>query len=475
MVHVLVVTFAGQGHINPFLRLAKRLASKGLLVTFATLESMAEKMRKASCTEADLPIDAPTAVGQGLLRFEFISDGWSEGLHGRQGPEASMAQLQKMGPQGLASLIDRQAEAGRPVSFAVTNPFMPWALDAAASAGIKCAVFWVQSCAAFSIYYHHFHSKSTAGFALPIGLPTLSADEMPTFLLPSNPYAVFGEAILGQFKNLSRASCVLVDSFEELERPVIEGMSRVYPITPIGPLFVSNDDGSVENKIRGDLWKAEDCVEWLDSHPPSSVVYISFGSIVALERDQMEEMAGGVGKSGRPFLWVVRPATDAVETGLPEGFLEDTEGRGKVVSWCPQDRVLSHPSIACFLTHCGWNSSLESLSCGVPIIAFPQWGDQVTNAKFMVEVFKVGVRLTASGDGGNSKLVRKEEVERCISLMTTNRGAGAGAGAEEMRKNALKWKEAARAAVAHGGSSHRNIQAFVDDVNGGNNKILASN
>ncbi|XXG57021.1 hypothetical protein AAC387_Pa03g4289 [Persea americana] len=125
-----------------------------------------------------------------------------------------------------------------------------------------------------------------------------------------------------------------------------------------------------------------------------------------------------------------------------------------VVPWCPQEEVLLHPSVACFFTHCGWNSSMESLCSGVPIVGFPRRGDQVTNAKFLADVFGVGVRVKA--DRGS--LASREEVEKCISEVVV------GPRAEEMKKMAMKWKEAAAEAVSVGGSSDRNIQAVVDDI-----------
>ena len=158
----------------------------------------------------------------------------------------------------------------------------------------------------------------------------------------------------------------------------------------------------------------------------------------------MGEIAWGIQNSGRSFMWVGKSGDNEIEMRrLPKGFLEKTTWRGMVVKWCPQERVLSHPSVACFLTHCGWNSSVESLCCGVPVISFPQWGDQVTNAKFLEEVRGVGFHL---GHGGKSFVLR-EEVERCIHDIM-----GSGSRAEEVKKNALKWKNEAAEAVAGGGS-----------------------
>ncbi|CAI0445662.1 unnamed protein product [Linum tenue] len=115
---------------------------------------------------------------------------------------------------------------------------------------------------------------------------------------------------------------------------------------------------------------------------------------------------------------------------------------GSIVA-APQEEVLGHVAVACFVTHCGWNSTLEAIGAGKPVVAFPQWGDQVTDAKFLEEVFRVGVRM---------------EVERCLREVTV------GPRAEEMKENAARWKREAEAAVKAGGSSERNVREFVEEV-----------
>ncbi|XP_043709043.1 gallate 1-beta-glucosyltransferase 84A23-like [Telopea speciosissima] len=471
-VHVLMVSFPAQGHVNPLLRMAKLLASKGLLVTFTTTDHTAQMIKRSDSTTTGNNLPIP--IGEGHLRFEFFSDGWVVDEPKRYNLDLLMHQLETYAKDSFTRLLHKQFEEGRPVSCLVGNPFVPWASDVATDMGIPCAVLWVQSCAVFSSYYHYFHRLTSFPTTdqpdltvdLP-GLPTLCSDEIPSFLHPTTRYVPLRNAILGQFKNLSKSFCVLVDSFEELERESMCGMeaNSELRLRTVGPLFkhLSNEKKKInKDSIQANMWKAEEnCIEWLDSQEPSSVVYVSFGSIVTLEKSQKEEMAWGLLKTGLPFLWVVRPAADGWvgdDQKLPEGFVEEAKGKGKVVGWCPQEQVLEHPSVACFVTHCGWNSSLESLSSGVPVVALPKWGDQVTNAKFLVDVYRVGVRMGRGEAEG--KLVKRDEVASCILDVVR------GPRAEEMKKNALKWKAAAKEAVAEGGSSDRNIQSFVDDVRG---------
>ncbi|KAG1327161.1 gallate 1-beta-glucosyltransferase [Cocos nucifera] len=450
--HVLLVSFPGQGHVNPFLRLAKRLAAKGLLVTFSSTEITGRRIASATNNSPD-PRDT-VAVGRGHLRFEFYQDSWDPDDPHHKGLDALMAHLAEVGPPALADLIRRSADAGHPVWCVVNNPFIPWVLDVATDMGIPCAVLWVQSCAVFSTYYHFQHSLAEfpsdvhpdVSVTLP-GIPTLRPEDLPSFLLPSNPYRSLTDAILQQFQNLSKATWVLANTFEELESDAIKAISELSPLIPVGPL-VEADDGEESHKaIRGDFFKAADCMEWLDAQDPLSVVYVSVGSVVILSQEEMEEMACGLKNIGRPFIWVVR---DDCRNLLPENFIEETREKGMVVGWSPQDRVLAHGSVACFVTHCGWNSTMEALTSGVPVVAFPQWGDQLPDAKYLVDVYRVGVRLQAPA--------KREELERCVEEVTT------GPEAEGMRKRAMVWREAARKALAEGGSSDRNIQAFVDEI-----------
>ena len=454
-----LVSFPGQGHVNPLLRLGKRLASKGLLVTFSTPESIGKQMRKASNIT-----DQPTPVGEGLIRFEFFEDEWDENEPKRQDLDLYLPQLELVGKKVLPQMIKKHAEQDRPVSCLINNPFIPWVSDVAADLGIPSAMLWVQSCACFSTYYHYYHglvpfpseAEPEIDVQLPC-MPLLKYDEVASFLYPTTPYPFLRRAILGQYRNLDKPFCILMDTFQELEPEVIEYMSKICPIKPVGPLY---KNPKVPNAaVRGDFMKADDCIEWLDSKPPSSIVYVSFGSVVYLKQDQVDEIAYGLLNSGLQFLWVMKPPHKDAGLELlvlPEGFLEKAGDKGKVVQWSPQEQVLAHPSVACFVTHCGWNSSMEALSSGMPVVAFPQWGDQVTDAKYLVDEFKIGVRM-CRGEAEN-KLITRDEVEKCLIEATT------GPKAAELKQNAMKWKKAAEQAVAEGGSSERNLQGFVDEV-----------
>ncbi|XVE80833.1 hypothetical protein DITRI_Ditri15bG0012100 [Diplodiscus trichospermus] len=192
-------------------------------------------------------------------------------------------------------------------------------------------------------------------------------------------------------------------------------MATKWPIKTIGPTIPSM---YLDKRLKGDndyglhLFKPDSdlCIKWLDSKQTGSVVYVSFGSIAGLTEEQMLELALGLKRSNRNFL-----------------------------------------TVDCFMTHCGWNSTLEALSLGVPMIAMPQWSDQPTNAKLVADVWQVGISVCKDENG----VIRKEEIERCIREIME------GEKSVEVRKNSEKWKKLARDAVDEGGSSDKNIDEFV--------------
>lgn len=258
---------------------------------------------------------------------------------------------------------------------------------------------------------------------------------------------------------MNKLKWVLGNSFQELENDVIESMKEAHPIRPVGPLVPSVLFGKEDELDCGvNLYKSEhSCIDWLNKQQPSSVIYISFGSVLHLTEKETESIAWGLKKTKRPFLWVIKPDRSAKEGEKKEpfGFMEEIKYQGLVVKWSPQTQVLAHSSVGCFLSHCGWNSLIETLAAGVPVIAYPQWTDQPTNAKLITDVWKVGVKLkSCQYRGGFSG----EEVERCIEEIM------GGPRSENYKKNAAVVKRAAREAVADGGSSDRNIQSLVDEI-----------
>ncbi|XP_021894659.1 UDP-glycosyltransferase 74E2-like [Carica papaya] len=441
--HVLVVPFPLQGHINPLVQFSKRLVSKGLKVTLAVTKYTAKSMQ-----------DRPPATSSSIS-VEPISDGIQEGEI-IPDEETYLDRIKVNVSKTLTDLIIRLNQSSCPPKFLIYDSIMPWALDVGQKLGLRGASFFTQAYSVNAIYYHFRRGEikvpaNSENVTVP-PLPTLSVNDLPSFICDPNSDPALVDLLLSQFSNFQEADWVLNNSFDQLESEVVNWMSSQWRIKNIGPTVPSMflDKRLEDDKDYGlSLFKpdADTCLTWLDSKQPGSVVYVSFGSLASLEGEQMIELARGLQMSGSHFLWVVRD----LEWKLPASFIEETSDKGLVVSWSPQLEVLAHKSVGCFMTHCGWNSTLEALSLGVPMVAMPQWTDQPTNAKFVADVWKVGIRVKVN-EGG---MVSREEISECIKeIMEGEKGT-------EIRKNSEKWRDLARNAVDEGGSSDKNIDEFI--------------
>ena len=247
---------------------------------------------------------------------------------------------------------------------------------------------------------------------------------------------------------IETTTCIVVNTFEELEHSSLKATKCETPVRYIGPLAPPPLDKN-NATISANFFREEtESLNWLDKQEPGSVIYISFGSVASLAQDQIREIASGVEASNQPFLWVVR---DSI-TSIPEGFIERTNTRGLVIKWAPQLRVLTHPSVGSFLTHCGWNSTLESIHAGVPMLCFPVFGDQHLNALLIEDVWKLGVSLSKGfKDGG----IVGDEVEKAIiSLMRF----------EDIKERASQWKLCSHRAIQEGGTSNLAMESIILDL-----------
>nr|XP_010908653.2 crocetin glucosyltransferase 2 [Elaeis guineensis] len=442
--HALFLPYPAQGHINPMLQFAKRLSSHGLLATLATTRFILSTTR---------PEPGPVALAP-------ISDGFDRAGYDEAGSiPAYLNRLVSVGSTTLEELIRSERAAGRPVRVLVYDSFLPWAREVGERHGLVTAAFFTQPCGVNIVYglvkEGRLRIPVTEPVSLP-GLPRLEPDGLPSFVSEADggPYPLYFKMLMEQYKNLEKADAVLVNSFYELEPEEADYMASIWRGKTIGPTVPSS---YLDNRLPSDSRYGFDlytpsvtlCMQWLNSQPSNSVVYVSFGSIVMLGPDQMAELAFGLLNSDKYFLWVVRSSETSK---LPENFMKNLSSeRGLVVSWSPQIAVLSHNAVGCFLTHCGWNSTMEGISLGVPMVGMPQWTDQPMNAKYIEDVWKIGVRARA----GEKGLVGREELERCVRVVME------GERSEEIRGNARKLGELTKRAVGEGGSSDRNIAEFV--------------
>ncbi|EEC78629.1 hypothetical protein OsI_18682 [Oryza sativa Indica Group] len=302
------------------------------------------------------------------------------------------------------------------------------------------------------------------------GLPPLRVRDIPSFLAitsDDDPFAFVLSEFAELIDTLERGgggggelpTYVLANTFDAMERDALASLRPHIDVVAVGPVlsFLHDADETKTASSPNDLFDHDGggYLDWLGTKPARSVVYISFGSSSVMSKNQVAEIAAAMAESKKPFLWVIRKDNckdddddnEAIKKLVAAAAAADTGGGGMAVEWCDQARVLSHASVGCFVTHCGWNSTVEAVACGVPVVAAPQYSDQGTSA-WVVERIGVGVRAAArAGDG----VVEAAELGRCVGAAMSEAVAG----------RAAAWREEARAAVARGGASERNLSEFV--------------
>ena len=228
---------------------------------------------------------------------------------------------------------------------------------------------------------------------------------------------------------------VLCNWFHELDP---SSNSLLQNIISVGPL-VANNGKSIGNFLSGDLT----CLPWLDRQAPGSVIYIAFGSTSKFGQQQFHELALGLELIGKPFIWAVRQDfIDGISTEYPDGFLDRVTNLGKIVKWAPQEKVLAHPSIACYMNHCGWNSTMESINMGIPMLCWPYFADKFWNKSCVCYGWKVGIEINPDESG----MVTRHEIKRKVGKLLSDEG---------IKANALKLKELAQNNALEGGSSKK--------------------
>ncbi|KAK9725259.1 hypothetical protein RND81_05G132300 [Saponaria officinalis] len=427
--HVLLIPYPLQGHINPILKFAKRLVFKGLKVTI---------LIPSSTPNQDSFKDNNNSSSIEFLRIVYGNDNPND-----IDQDARFRRIKDAVSKSLTELLEHYKENYdklRPTpKMVIYDSLVPSVLDVVKQCGIEGAPFFTQSCVVNSVYYHvHKGSLNAPPNGSDLGSllvlkSLLEVGDLPSLVsCPSQYPPAFLRLLFDQ---------------------VINWMQNICNVKTIGPCIPSK---YLDNRIPNDtdyglsLFEPEtdSCIQWLNARQSGSVIYVSMGSMASLGDIEMEEMARALSKTNKYFLWVVR-ATE--EDKLPLNFKQETSEKGLIVSWCPQLEVLAHPALGCFITHCGWNSTLEAISLGVPMVAYPQWTDQPTNAKCIMDLWKIGVKVRENDSG----LVTREEIELCILDVME------GEKSKEIKSNAQKWKHLANETMQDNGSSSKNIEEFV--------------
>ncbi|XP_006837103.2 UDP-glycosyltransferase 83A1 [Amborella trichopoda] len=457
--HALVITYPAQGHIIPMMELSYRMVEHGFFVTFVNTDFTHKRVLDASMKAH--PQSHPNKSTESI-RLVSIPDGLEPDADRNQLGVLCDAILSSM-PNALEMLIkDINGLEGDSVTCVVADVNMGWALDVAKKLGIPRAAVWpaAAGCLTTLLRFQELIQKGVIteeGELLDTNMVRFSP-KMPLMDPRHFAWLCIGDTAENKviyryvnvnIKGLEGVEWLICNSFYEIESPTYDIFLN---IRPIGPLLVIGSQPTQPKPTS--LWTEDNtCLEWLDQQPNNSVIYISFGSFTIFNERQFLELSLALENLGRPFLWVARPdLVDRSGADYPEGFLGRVAAYGKVVGWCPQKNVLAHPSIACFVTHCGWNSTLEGLSNGVPFICWPYFADQFLNQTYIVDIWKVGVGLKANEDG----LFSKEEIKSKVEEML---------GDEGIRERVLKLKEEAIRSVTEG-PSMENLNGFMEAMKG---------
>lgn len=278
-------------------------------------------------------------------------------------------------------------------------------------------------------------------------LPPLKVKDIPVIDMYNREDAY--NNITKLVEETKKASAIIFNTFEQLEQPEIARLHDQFP----SPSFAIPFHKCVSAASSSLLAQDRSSISWLDEQAPQSVLYVSFGSVVAVDGGKLCEVAWGLADSKQPFLWAVRPGlvhgSEWIEM-LPSGFLEATRRRGIIIKWAPQQEVLSHRAVGGFWTHCGWNSTLESICEGVPMMCSPFFGDQSVNARYVSDVWRVGINL--------EKGFERREIESAIKRLMVEREG------EEMRERGVVLKEKIDVGLKMGDSSYKALHELVDFI-----------
>ena len=290
------------------------------------------------------------------------------------------------------------------------------------------------------------------------GMKNIRLRDIPTFIRTTDQNDPMIHFLLTETERAQKASAIIFNTFYDLEHDVLDSLKTILtpPVYTIGSLhlLLNQIPSTIPNSIGSNLWKEDPkCLDWLDTKEPNSVVYVNFGSITVMTPDQLVEFAWGLANSNKTFLWVIRPDLVAGETVVlsPE-FTAATENRSMLTSWCPQEQVLSHVAVGGFLTHSGWNSTLESVCGAIPMLCWPFFAEQQTNCRYSCEEWGIGMEIESDA--------KRDEIESLVrELMDGGKG-------KEMKKRALEWKKLAQEATITGGSdsSLSNFDKLVDQL-----------
>ncbi|KAI3706688.1 hypothetical protein L6452_24605 [Arctium lappa] len=466
--HFLLIPYPAPGHTIPMMNMAKLLAQQpDVTVTVVTTPLNAVRYGHA-LNKPGLP------AGFLQLPFPATEVGLPEGCESLDAlPNPDLALNFAAAVDMLQFKLERCFETLSPPPICiVSDKYLPWTADTADKYRLPRVIFDGMSCFKQLCDHNLYASKVFDGlpesetFVVP-GLP--DRIELTRSQLPAE-FNISSRATRERLERVKEAELrsfgIVINSFEELEQEYVDEYKKLKggKVWCIGPLSLCTDN---DNAQRGKIVSISEqrCMEWLDLRQHGSVVYACLGSVSRVNPMQLIELGLGLEASDHPFIWVIR-AKEVEQWVLESGFEERVKDRGLLIrGWAPQVSILSHPSIGGFLTHCGWNSILEGVCVGVPMITWPQFAEQFLNEKLVVQVLGTGVGVGAQFvvHWGKEETfgvkVKSEDVKKAIAKVMDS-----GIDGIERRKIAQELGKIANRAIEEGGSSHMNLKLLIGQV-----------
>ncbi|XP_050139189.1 UDP-glycosyltransferase 76E2-like isoform X3 [Malus sylvestris] len=427
-----------QGHINPMLQLGSFLHSKGFSITVIHTQFN-------SPNPSNHPDFTFFPIQDGLTAEEISSGNAIAILL------AINANCKASFRQRLTQVMEQEPE--NKITCVIYDDFMYFTEAVAKDLNIPNIMLRTTSVTNFQARTAllQLHSKGHIPFPDSQSLrPLPDFDPLRLKDLPTNNFdslEKYSELVVNAH-NVKTASAIVWNTTDCLEQSSLAQIQQQcpVPIFSIGPLH------KIEAAASSSLLEEDtSCIGWLDKQSNNAVIYVSLGSVASISEKELAEMAWGLANSKQPFLWVIRPGSVGGSNWmelLPKGFTEAIGERGYIVKWAPQRKVLSHRAIGGFWSHCGWNSTLESLSEGIPMICLPSFGDQKVHSRYVSLVWKVGLHLDNELERG--------EIERAVRKLMVD------ADGDVMRGRAKDLKEKIEVSLRKGGSSYEFLNKLVE-------------
>ncbi|CAM0908084.1 unnamed protein product [Alopecurus aequalis] len=475
--HILFLPFFATGHLIPVADMAALFAARGARCTILTTPVNASIIRPAIDRANDANHDQTIVLSvvpfpdvglpRGFENLQSITPSHGESYHVKF---LQAAQL-------LREPFDRFMAAERlRVDAVVADSFLPWSADAAAAHGVTRLVFlgssvFERSCSESLLRNNPLEKMTTCpdggdDARLIVSLPGLPhrVEMMRSQMLDSTKRPEEWAFYQGNNAADQRSFGEVFNSFRELEPDYVEHFHATLGRRAwlVGPVALASRGmcHTRTSDVAGD-----GCLQWLNRKPARSVVYVSFGTLTNFSSAELREIARGLDLSGNNFLWVISGSAGETSGWMPGGFAELLAhgDRGFVMrGWAPQTLILNHLAVGGFMTHCGWNSVMEALSAGTPMVTWPRYADQFHNEKLLVEVLKVGVSIGAKDYA--SPMEAHEVISGQLIAESIRRLMSDSEEGDAMRKKAKELGVMARRAVEKGGSSYHDVGRLMDEL-----------